>query len=89
MEEQMSFEEALSLLEGSVARLEQGEVKLDEALQVFEQGVRASRICARWLQETRRRVQVLTSDDDGEFHLSFLDEDGPDSDAETPDAAPT
>ena len=38
-----SFEEALTLLEESVERLEAGDLKLEEALAVFEQGVAASR----------------------------------------------
>ena len=74
MTEPTSFEEALQILEDSVARLETGELKLEEALQVFEQGIAASRVCTRWLDQTRKRVQVLTSDDQGEFQISFLDE---------------
>ena len=68
-----SFEEALTLLEESVERLEAGELKLEEALAVFEQGVAASRTCSQWLDQTRKRVQVLTSDDEGQFRLDFLD----------------
>ncbi|MEW6752641.1 MAG: exodeoxyribonuclease VII small subunit [Candidatus Latescibacterota bacterium] len=75
MSESPTFEEALAVLENSVARLESGELKLEEALQVFEAGIGASRTCARWLEETRKRVQVLTSDEAGQFHLSFLDDD--------------
>jgi exodeoxyribonuclease VII small subunit len=74
MREPASFEEALELLEESVARLETGELKLEESLLVFEQGIAASRACARWLEQTRKRVQVLTADESGEFHLSFLDD---------------
>ena len=75
MTEPASFEEALEILEDSVTRLETGDLKLEQALQVFEQGVAASRACARWLDQTRKRVQVLTADEQGEFHLSFLDEE--------------
>lgn len=74
MAEKMSFEQALKQLEDSVARLEAGEVKLEEALQVFERGVKASRTCAEWLEHTRKRVQVLTAQEDGELRLDFLDE---------------
>tara|TARA_A100001037_G_scaffold275411_1_gene273893 strand:+ start:180 stop:416 length:237 start_codon:yes stop_codon:yes gene_type:complete len=70
-----SFEEALALLEDSVERLEAGDLKLEEALEVFEKGVTASRSCAQWLDQTRKRVQVLTAEDQGEFRLSFLDEE--------------
>jgi exodeoxyribonuclease VII small subunit len=74
MHEFASFEDALARLEGNVARLEEGELKLEEALQVFEEGIAASRACAGWLDQTRKRVQVLVGDQEGEFRLSFLDE---------------
>ena len=70
-----SFEAALSLLEESVERLETGDLKLEEALAVFEKGVAASRTCSQWLDQTRKRVQVLTADDEGQFRLDFLDGD--------------
>ena len=68
-----SFEESLALLEESVERLEAGDLKLEEALTVFEQGVVASRTCSQWLDQTRKRVQVLTADEEGQFRLDFLD----------------
>ena len=70
-----SFEEALALLEESVERLEAGDLNLEEALAAFEKGVTASRSCSQWLEQTRKRVQVLTTDEDGELRLSFLDGD--------------
>ena len=73
MSEPASFEEALQRLEESVGRLEAGDLKLEEALQVFEQGVAASRACTGWLDQTRKRVQLLTGDDNGDFcRLSFF-----------------
>ena len=70
-----SFEESLAVLEESVQRLEEGDLKLEEALEVFEKGVAASRVCSQWLDQTRERVQVLTADAEGQFRLSFLDDD--------------
>ena len=70
-----SFEESLAVLEESVQRLEAGDLKLEEALDVFEKGVAASRTCGQWLDQTRERVQVLTADAEGQFRLSFLDDE--------------
>ena len=70
-----SFEEALAVLEESVQRLEAGDLKLEEALELFEKGVAASRTCGQWLEQTRERVQVLTADGEGHFRLSFLDDE--------------
>ncbi len=70
-----SFEEALERLEDSVDRLESGNLSLADALDLFEEGITASRACTRWLDQTRKRVEVLLADDSGDLHLSFLDEE--------------
>ncbi|MGY8823614.1 MAG: exodeoxyribonuclease VII small subunit [Candidatus Latescibacterota bacterium] len=75
MSESTSFEEALETLEESVERLEAGELKMEEALAVFEKGIKASRACGQWLDQARKRVQVLITDTEGEFQLDFLDEE--------------
>ena len=75
MPEPASFEEALEILEDRVAQLETGDLTLEEALQVFEEGVAASRVCSKWLDQTRKRVQVLAADGKGDLRLSFLDEE--------------
>ena len=70
-----SFEQALEQLEDSATRLESGELSLEDALQVFERGIAASRACARYLDQARKRVQVLQEDSEGNFRLEFLDGD--------------
>ena len=75
MSETNSFEEALGKLEKSVERLETGDLKLDEALTTFEQGIAASRSCGQWLDQARERVQVLIAEGEEEFQLEFLDEE--------------
>ena len=70
-----TFEEALERLEGSVERLESGNLNLADALDVFEAGINASRACTRLLDQTRKRVQVLLADDAGDLHLSFLEDE--------------
>ena len=70
-----SFEQALEQLEDSAARLEQGELALEDALVVFERGIASSRACARHLDQARKRVQVLLEDGPDDFRLEFLDGD--------------
>ncbi|MFB3818368.1 MAG: exodeoxyribonuclease VII small subunit [Candidatus Methylomirabilales bacterium] len=60
-----TFEEALSRLEALVARLEAGELSLEEALQAFEEGVRLTRLCTGRLEDAERRVHLLTRRADG------------------------
>lgn len=62
---QPTFEEALSQLEALVARLEAGDLPLEEALRAFEEGVRLTRLCAERLEDAERRVHLLTRASDG------------------------
>jgi len=67
MKKEKAFEEALKELEEIVNRLEQGEIPLEQALQLFEQGVRLSRLCHTKLDEAQKRVEVLLKDEAGKM----------------------
>jgi len=54
-----AFEQSLEQLEALVARLESGELPLDEALATFEQGVRLTRDCQSALSAAQQKVQLL------------------------------
>jgi exodeoxyribonuclease VII small subunit len=58
----VSFESALEQLEGTVARLEEGEMPLEEALELFESGVKLSRQCSTTLEEAECRIEILVAD---------------------------
>ena len=60
-----TFEEALGQLETVVARLEGGDLPLEEALRAFEDGVRLARMCAARLEDAEQRVRLLTRGPDG------------------------
>ena len=59
------FESALKSLEDIVVQLEGGDLTLDRALELFEEGVKISRFCSSKLDEAERRVEVLTKSTDG------------------------
>ena len=61
------FEGALSRLEKIVRALEEGDLSLEEALKLFEEGVQVSRYCARVLKEAERRVEILTRNEEGDL----------------------
>ena len=54
------FEATLAELEALVARMEGGQMPLDEALRSFERGVQLTRECQSALQAAQQRVQILT-----------------------------
>lgn len=60
-----TFEEALKTLEETVARLEQGQLPLNEALACFESGVKSAARCRELLGEVTTRVDVLLKEAGG------------------------
>jgi len=60
--EETTFEQALERLEAIVDRLEQGDLPLEEALAVFEEGVVLTRRCAGELDTAERRIEELVRD---------------------------
>jgi exodeoxyribonuclease VII small subunit len=57
------FEAALSELEQIVGRLERGELKLEESLQLFERGVALTKACRKSLDTAELKVKQLLGDD--------------------------
>jgi exodeoxyribonuclease VII small subunit len=60
MAEKMSFEVSLARLEEIVAELEAGQLSLEKALQMFEEGVSLVKICGRQLQMAEKKVARLS-----------------------------
>ncbi len=60
--QEISFEEALSKLEDAVNKLENGEIKLDEAFTMFEQGIKYAKICEEKLTEVEEKVAKIMKD---------------------------
>ena len=70
------FETALKKLEEIVKKLENGELSLDSALDLFEEGVKLSRFCHNKLEEAERRVEILLKNDSGQVRaVPFQSED--------------
>jgi exodeoxyribonuclease VII small subunit len=65
-----SFEGALEQLEETVGRLEEGEMPLEEALELFEVGVKLSGQCSATLEAAERRIEVLVAERDGDGFVS-------------------
>lgn len=60
-----TFEAAVKGLEAAVARLEQSDLPLEEALACFEEGVKAVGRCQELLNQAELRVEQLVQDASG------------------------
>ena len=58
-----TFEEALTRLEEIINQLENGELKLEESLKLFEEGIALARHCNLKLDEAQGRVELLIASD--------------------------
>ena len=62
---ELTFEAGLARLEMIVQELEQGDLPLEKALSLFEEGVQVSTGCRKKLEEAEGRVEVLLKKGDG------------------------
>jgi exodeoxyribonuclease VII small subunit len=69
-----NFEEALSRLEEIVRELEKGEIGIEEALKLFEEGTGLSKLCAKKLSNVEKRVEILKKGEKNEEVLELFQE---------------
>ena len=58
----MKFEDNLKTLEGLVAKMESGEMGLDDMIKSFEEGRRLVAECQKDLESIRQRIEKVTRD---------------------------
>ena len=66
-EKNISFEAAAAELETIVQALEKGDLPLEEAVSLFEKGVRLSRLCSGKLDMAQEKVRRLLVEQEGEL----------------------
>ncbi|HKV28687.1 MAG TPA: exodeoxyribonuclease VII small subunit [Candidatus Acidoferrales bacterium] len=73
------FEKSLTRLEEVVKRLESTDLSLDEAMKLFEEGVKLSRDCQKQLEEAEGRVEILLRKADGKIQAEPFETNEDDS----------
>ena len=56
----MDFEDNLKALEGLVAKMDSGEMKLDDMIKAFEEGKQRVARCQEVLARVRQRIEKVT-----------------------------
>ena len=62
---ELSFEEALEKLEEIVAKIEEGELSLNDCLAEYEKGIKLAAFCANELKAAKAKVEKLQKENDG------------------------
>lgn len=63
------FEQALARVEQIVDRMESGEIELDQALALYQEGTELMARCQQALQDVQRSIKKLTRDGQGRLKL--------------------
>ena len=58
----MKFEDNIKKLEGLVAKMESGEMGLDDMIKAFEEGRKLVTECQKDLESIRQRIEKVTKD---------------------------
>jgi len=69
------FETTMAELESLVERMEQGDTKLEDALEDFERGIALTRACRQSLTDAEQKVKILLEQNEHADPESFDDGD--------------
>lgn len=64
-EQSMTFEHSIKRLDEIVSKMERGDVPLEEALALFEEGTTLVKSCTKLLDEAELKIVQLTKGQDG------------------------
>lgn len=67
------FEKNIERLDAIVSQLEDAEVPLEKALQLYEEGMKLSGVCHKQLEEAEGRIQLLMKKTGGKIEAEPFD----------------
>ena len=59
----LAFEDALNKLETYVRQLEQGDLTLEDSLNIFEEGMELAKFCSKKLDDAEQKIQLVLEKD--------------------------
>ena len=59
MSKEINFETSMEQLEKIVQELEKGDLNLDDSIKKFEEGMKISKDCNKFLEEAEKKITVL------------------------------
>ena len=67
------FEQALERIETIVERMESGEMELDQALALYQEGMELMAKCQQSLNEIQKNIKKLTRDSQNRLKMEVVD----------------
>lgn len=73
--QEIKFEDAMQELEAITAKLEKGDLSLDESVSNFEKGMKLAKKCNNILEEAEKKIKVLVQKDGKLEEEDFITEE--------------
>ncbi len=73
--QEIKFEDAMQELEVITAKLEKGDLSLDESVSNFEEGMKLAKKCNNILEEAEKKIKVLVQKDGKLEEEDFITEE--------------
>jgi exodeoxyribonuclease VII small subunit len=73
-EKEIDFKAGIERLEEIIDSLESGEIDLEEALKVFEEGIKISRQLSQKLEKAEKQIRKLVEESDGTLTTEVMEE---------------
>ena len=73
---EIKFEKAMTRLENIVEELERGDLDIDKSLEIFEEGIKMSRLCSKKLNEAEAKIEKLSKGKKGDLITELFPMDG-------------
>jgi len=70
-----TFEHSMKRLGEIVDKLESGSVSLDNAMELYEEGIKISKLCLEKLTQAELKLKKLSKDVNGNFELFYNEEE--------------
>ena len=64
---EIKFEKAMTRLENIIEELERGDLDIDKSLEIFEEGIKMSRLCSKKLNEAEARIEKVSKGKKGDL----------------------
>jgi exodeoxyribonuclease VII small subunit len=75
MNKKKSFEESVQRLEKIVSELENSEIKLDDMLELYQEGSELIKVCLTKLDDVEKKISVLSTGSSGEIEEQPLEKE--------------
>jgi exodeoxyribonuclease VII small subunit len=73
--QEVSFEQAMEQLETIVSRLESGDVPLEQAISLYQEGMRLAKLCGDKLEQFERKIEMLAEEGGALVRKPFAPQD--------------